>query len=100
MEEDVCLQVIDLKVPMPNLVSSTIGVAQVIDDLYNEGIDTHPQSAIEDERASHAELITSPNQLVSGKMVYGGGEYYPTLQRTLYILGRMYGSVPVSNIKV
>ncbi len=84
---------------MPNLVSSTIGVAQVIDDLYNEDIDNHPIAENGNEQESEVELITSPTQLVSGKLVYGGGEYYPTLQRTLYILGRMYGSVPVNNYK-
>ncbi|KAI9018967.1 Sec34-like family-domain-containing protein [Hyaloraphidium curvatum] len=28
-----------------------------------------------------------------GKMVYGGGEYYPTIQRTLYLLGKLYRAV-------
>ena len=85
---------------MPNLVNSVIGVAPVIDDLYDPDPDSdakdHETSL--DEDLNDSELITAPNQLLSGKIVYGGGEYYPTLQRTLYILGRMYGSIPVFNI--
>ncbi|KAJ3108445.1 Golgi transport complex subunit 3 [Phlyctochytrium planicorne] len=32
--------------------------------------------------------------LVLGKIVYGSGEWYPTLQKTLYILGKMYRALP------
>ncbi|XJO73885.1 hypothetical protein BDV3_004794 [Batrachochytrium dendrobatidis] len=37
---------------------------------------------------------TASGSFVIGKFAYGGGEWYPTLQRTLYVLGRLYGSVP------
>ena len=82
-------------VPKPNLVNSIVGVAPVIDDLYDEEADKDPIEAVANEKVEESEMITSPNQLSSGKMVYGGGEYYPTLQRALYILGRLHGSTPV-----
>ena len=31
-----------------------------------------------------------------GKVIYGGGEWYPTLQRTLYILTKLYHVINVS----
>ncbi len=33
-----------------------------------------------------------------GKVIYGGGEWYPTLQRTLYILTKLYHVINVSFI--
>jgi len=30
-----------------------------------------------------------------GKVIYGGGEWYPTLQRTLYILTKLYHVINV-----
>ncbi len=80
---------------MPNLVNSVIGVAPVIDDLYDPDSESKDHETTLDVDLNESKLITAPNQLLSGKIVYGGGEYYPTLQRTLYILGRMYGSIPV-----
>ena len=82
-------------VPMPNVVNSNVGVAPVIDDLYDEELDHYPVDISENEKQP---LNDTPNPILSGKMVYGAGEYYPTLQKTLYILGRLYGSLPVRYI--
>ena len=87
---------------MPNVVNSNVGVAPVIDDLYDEELDAYPealslhipdaQGMLENEKQP---LNGIPKPIFSGKMVYGAGEYFPTLQKTLYILGRLYGSLPV-----
>lgn len=82
---------------MPNLVNSTVGVAPVIDDLYDQDLDNHPQD-ISVPKASNDAAIDLSNPAPLGKVVYGGGEYYPTLQKTLYILGRLHGSTPVRSV--
>jgi len=97
-----CIYNINVLVPMPNVVNSNVGVAPVIDDLYDEELDTYPEALgihipdahgmLENEKQP---LNDIPNPIFSGKMVYGAGEYFPTLQKTLYILGRLYGSLPV-----
>ncbi|KAJ3203143.1 hypothetical protein HDU67_010364 [Dinochytrium kinnereticum] len=46
----------------------------------------------------NAEIVTGDDdftqQIPFGKIVYGSGEWYPTLQKTLYILGKMYKALP------
>eukprot|EP00842_Homolaphlyctis_polyrhiza_P003665 jgi/Hompol1/429/HPOL_000146-RA len=52
------------------------------------GISANLQAALESAESE------PPGAFVVGQMAYGGGEWYPTLQRTLYVLGRLNGSVP------
>ena len=49
-----------------------------------------PASAVTESRRSSA--ITD----VFSQSAYGSGEWYPTMQRCLYILGKLYRCVPVS----
>jgi hypothetical protein len=105
----------EISVPKPVKVQAMVGIAPVIDDLYdsNAAFMTDADDFVvaeedADEPGVLAESLTrssltvdttktnkSPKFLM-GQVAYGGGEYYPTLQRTLYILGRLYGSVPPS----
>lgn len=97
------------------MVETTVGLAPVIDDLYDPNSpgmadipdpSQHqplppPTESLQQPSAStrpslqiQTQDYTQPSRLLMGKIAYGGGEYYPTLQRTLHILSRLYGCVP------
>ncbi len=83
-----------------------MGVAPVLNDIYDpQHLSATQLNSIENLEEEEEGIKESITPLKSPLMVdtknrksfltYGSGEYYPTVQRTCYILGKLYGSVPV-----
>ena len=77
-------------VPLPN----STAVSNMVPDLATAGLVTAPVIT--------SPLVPSPtaptqddDRVVTYGIVYGGGEWFPTLQKCLYILGKMYRALPV-----
>jgi hypothetical protein len=69
-------------VPMPRDVVGTVSVTPVLENVTDE--------------KGMLDAVDDGGEIVSGsqELVYGGGEWYPTLAKTLFILGKLYGAVP------
>ncbi|KAH6567492.1 hypothetical protein BASA60_009022 [Batrachochytrium salamandrivorans] len=93
--------------PQPAEINLTMGVAPVLSNSLelssarrSTGGDSLYVSPLETSLSANLEASLEPAEMqgsgafVIGKLAYGGGEWYPTLQRTLYVLGRLYGAVP------
>ena len=105
--EDIELLARGRGLPKPVKMSSSLGLNRVIDDIYDSKHDIQmqdPQDLLQEDQEDefqdeHSVLETSthqPKKYVAGKLAYGGGEWYPTLQRTMYILCKLYGNVPMT----
>ncbi|KAI9321150.1 Sec34-like family-domain-containing protein [Zopfochytrium polystomum] len=83
------------KLPQPNALASQ---SNMVPDLTTAGPSAVSVLAASSPTTSpEGNASTLDERTISfGKLVYGGGEWYPTLQRTLYILGKMYRSIPTS----
>ncbi|KAJ3389292.1 Golgi transport complex subunit 3 [Lobulomyces angularis] len=122
-EEEVILFTRTNKLPQPIPTSSTVPMAPVLENVtdglhaspavlkaLNEGEDTASLDLRDDLRIFSTSNLNNQNKSAlkidtSKKSsdteektffnaVYGAGEWYPTLQRTLFILGKLYQSVP------
>ncbi|KAL2918197.1 Golgi transport complex subunit 3 [Polyrhizophydium stewartii] len=92
--------------PQPAAINFSVGVAPVLSDSLesvsgpHKGGDSVVPSPLTTTLSANLEAALDENAselqgaFVIGKLAYGGGEWYPTLQRALYVLGRLYGSVP------
>lgn len=79
------------KLPLPN----STAVSNMVPDLATAGLVTAPVIT--------SPLVPSPtaptqddDRVVTYGIVYGGGEWFPTLQKCLYILGKMYRALPAT----
>ncbi|KAJ3111253.1 Golgi transport complex subunit 3 [Phlyctochytrium bullatum] len=72
------------KLPQPNLVAQP----NMVPDLDK----SQPSALLSPEVPLSPESFTDPSPFA--KIVYGSGEWFPTLQKTLYILGKMYKALP------
>nr|KAJ3422367.1 Golgi transport complex subunit 3 [Polyrhizophydium stewartii] len=91
---------------LPAAINFSVGVAPVLSDSLesvsgpHKGGDSVVPSPLTTTLSANLEAALDENAselqgaFVIGKLAYGGGEWYPTLQRALYVLGRLYGSVP------
>jgi hypothetical protein len=79
-EEEILLFARSLLLPMPISVVGRVSVGPVLENVTERtDVDVEVDDGVKVER---------------GEMVYGGGEWYPTLARTLFILGKLYKAVP------
>ncbi|KAI8930236.1 Sec34-like family-domain-containing protein [Entophlyctis helioformis] len=92
--------------PQPMSINLSVGVTPMLNESINPPSSSVASGA--DMTARSPSALLSPNleaafdvteaeaasSFVIGKLAYGGGEWYPTMQRTLYLLGRLYGAVP------
>lgn len=74
-------------VPQPNPLECTVSMESVLPNISTKDATISPVQSVEDTtRVSISE---------EKDIVYGAGEWYPTLQRTIFLLGRLYQTIPV-----
>ncbi|KAJ3010421.1 Golgi transport complex subunit 3 [Thoreauomyces humboldtii] len=112
-EEELSILARGRGLPQPTAIQSSYSVAPVLanaDPAQPAVLEITDQSDEDDElvsdpgeegaEAGDSAVVRSPDTYAEpsasaiGKLVFGGGEWYPTMHRTLYILGKLYQSVP------
>ncbi|KAI8614180.1 Sec34-like family-domain-containing protein [Chytriomyces sp. MP71] len=89
---------------VPDLVPQLEADPSTFSVLENDVLVQEPTSTIDESVESATKLSKSSSKslsdealqrtISSGKLVYGSGEWYPTLHKALYILGKLYRAVP------
>ncbi|RKO83376.1 hypothetical protein BDK51DRAFT_33551, partial [Blyttiomyces helicus] len=79
--------------PQPIALSTSLDVAPVLGNASGAS-DVAVLDVESPDDVEPPVLDERPNAVTIGTLVYGGGEWYPTLQRTLYILGKLHRRVP------
>jgi hypothetical protein len=79
-------------VPQPNAVSTSRGVDQILGKASKE-MERRSSIAISPSLEKlEGEITTSPNE---NEVAFGAGEWYPTTQRTMILLSKLYGVLEV-----
>ncbi|KND05201.1 uncharacterized protein SPPG_08883 [Spizellomyces punctatus DAOM BR117] len=88
--------------PQPTAIQAAYSVAPVLSPTKPSSpavLEVDPPSDEDDvggeyDESARLQEEQEPSASAIGKLVFGGGEWYPTMHRTLYILGKLYRCVP------
>lgn len=85
--------------PQPANITSLTGVASVLDDVASPFIARRSSSIAMDPNAEAVFSNSGEHELATPLMnnTFGGGEWFPTLQRTVNLITKLHSSLPVKH---